>query len=95
MSKATLQFGTWTTALCLLAGSVLADIPFGGTKRTLTDIFFLVLCRDARTHLQVLARLGRMLQLPGFLDSLRAAPDNATSFDVICAADRQVVGETV
>jgi len=75
-------------------GRTLSGIPFGGSKRTLTDIFFLVLCRDARTHLQVLARLGRMLQLPGFLDALRAAPDNATSYDVICAADRQVVGET-
>ena len=37
--------------------------------RRLTDIFFLVCCRDDRTHLRVLARLTRLLLRPGFLDS--------------------------
>src|SRR5262249_53721736 len=34
-----------------------SGIPFGASGGTLTDIFFLVCCRDDRTHLQVLARL--------------------------------------
>lgn len=74
-------------------GRTLSGIPFGAPKRGLTDIFFLVLCRDARTHLLVLARLGRILQLPGFLDTLRAAPDSAATYDAICAADRRVAAE--
>ncbi|GAB4151131.1 MAG: PTS sugar transporter subunit IIA [Planctomycetaceae bacterium] len=71
-------------------GRTQSGIPFGGTRGKLTDLFFLVLCRDSRTHLQVLARLGRMIQLPEFLDKLRAAPDSQTAYDVICQADETV-----
>ena len=39
-------------------GRTTTGIPFGGERGALTDIFFLVLCRDDRTHLQVLARLS-------------------------------------
>lgn len=73
-------------------GRTSSGIPFGAPKRALTDVFFLILCRDARTHLQVLARLGRMLQLPGFLDELRGATDVTASHAVICTADRRVAG---
>ena len=68
-------------------GRTLSGIPFGAPKRTLTDVYFLVLCRDSRTHLSVLARLGRLLEVPQFLDELRAAPDSATSYEVIRTAD--------
>src|SRR5690606_12343676 len=44
-------------------GRTFSGIPFGAPRRGLTDLFFLVLCLDSRTHLLVLARLGRMLQL--------------------------------
>lgn len=73
-------------------GRTLSGIPFGAPKRALNDIFFLVLCRDSRTHLSVLARLGRLLQVPAFLDELRDAPDSSSSYDVICAADRKLSG---
>jgi PTS system nitrogen regulatory IIA component len=49
-----------------------------------------VLCRDSKTHLAVLARLGRLLQVPGFLEDLRAAPDSATSYETIRRADAQL-----
>jgi PTS system nitrogen regulatory IIA component len=71
-------------------GRTFSGIPFGAPKRGLTDIFFLVLCRDARTHLSVLARLGRLLHDPRFLDELRAAPDSATSYEVIRTADARL-----
>lgn len=74
-------------------GRTFSGIPFGAPKRQLTDIFFLVLCRDSRTHLLVLARLGRILQLPGFLDDLRAAEDSQSSYDLICAADAKIGGD--
>src|SRR5262245_5011117 len=73
-------------------GRTLSGIPFGAPKRSLTDIFFLVLCRDSRTHLAVLARLGRLLQVPGFLDDLRASPDSATSYETIRRTDAQLEG---
>lgn len=68
-------------------GRTLSGIPFGAADNSLTDLFFLVVCRDTRTHLHVLARLGRMLKRPGFIDDLRSAPDAATAYDVITAAD--------
>jgi nitrogen PTS system EIIA component len=71
-------------------GRTLSGIPFGAPKGKLTDIFFLVLCCDSRTHLQVLARIGRLVQLPDFLDDLRAADDNRASYELILAADEKI-----
>lgn len=71
-------------------GRTFSGIPFGAPKRALTDIFFLVLCRDSKTHLSVLARLGRLLHAPGFLDDLRNADDSPASYAVIRAADAKL-----
>jgi nitrogen PTS system EIIA component len=71
-------------------GRTLSGIPFGAPQRTLTDLFFLVLCRDSRTHLHVLARLGRIIQSPEFLAALREAPDAPTAYGVICEADVRI-----
>ena len=62
-------------------------IPFGAPDGALTDLFFLVLCRDSRTHLRALARVGRLLQVPGLLDRLRGASDAAEAHRAICEAD--------
>jgi PTS system nitrogen regulatory IIA component len=77
----------------LAFGRTGSGIPFGAPNRGLTDLFFLVLCRDSRTHLHVLARLGRLIQAPDFLDELRAAADSKTAYDVIRAADEKIAGE--
>ncbi len=74
-------------------GRTFSGIPFGAPRRQLTDLFFLVLCRDPRTHLSVLARLGRMMQSPGFLDELRAAETSEAAYRVIERADRALGGE--
>jgi nitrogen PTS system EIIA component len=68
----------------------LGGIPFGAPDNSLSDLYFLVLCRDTRTHLHVLARLGRMIQTPGFVDGLRAAPDSRAAHDWIIEADKQI-----
>lgn len=73
-------------------GRTLSGIPFGGGGRDMTDLFFLILCLDSRTHLQVLARLGRMIQLPDFLAQLRTAETPAETYRVICEADELVGG---
>lgn len=71
-------------------GRTFAGIPFGAPRRCLTDLFFLVLCNDSGTHLRVLARLGRILQLPGLVDDLRNTDDRAATYAIICAADHKV-----
>lgn len=71
-------------------GRTFSGIPFGAASGGLTDIYFLVLCHDSRSHLRIVARLGRMFQLPGFLDQLREADDSVSAYEVICAADEEV-----
>lgn len=73
-------------------GRTLSGIPFGAPNRGMTDLFFLVVCRDSRTHLHVLARLGRMLQNTEFLERLRSAEDSVSAYHIICEADREIVG---
>jgi len=74
-------------------GRTYSGIPFGAGRGNLTDLYFLVLCRDSRTHLHVLARLGRLLQLTDFLDELRQADDSRTAYQVIVNADQLVGGD--
>jgi len=64
-------------------GRTTSGIPFGAPRGELTDLFFLVCCRDDRTHLRVLARLTRLIQRPGFLDALRAAETAAEAFAAV------------
>src|SRR6202008_5011180 len=62
-------------------GRTASPMPFGAPSGGLTDIFFLVCCRDDRTHLRVLARLTRLLLRPEFLDELRAAETAGETWD--------------
>jgi PTS system nitrogen regulatory IIA component len=71
-------------------GRTLSGIPFGAPRRQLTDLFFLVLARDAATHLQILARLGRILNRSGFVDQLRNTKTARAAYDLLLEADRQV-----
>jgi len=57
-------------------------IPFGG-GRQLTDLFFLILSTDDRTHLRTLAKLSRLIAQDEFLAALRAAEDAAAIKQVI------------
>jgi PTS system nitrogen regulatory IIA component len=68
-----------------------SGIPFGSTHGGLTDLFFLVCCRDDRTHLRVLARLTRLFLRPNFLDELRAAQTPAESWELITNAEQQLL----
>jgi PTS system nitrogen regulatory IIA component len=72
-------------------GRTASGIPFGADLGGLTDIFFLVACRDDRTHLRVLARLSRLLLRPGFLDELRAAETAAESWELIVKEERELL----
>jgi PTS system nitrogen regulatory IIA component len=71
-------------------GRTVSGIPFGGPRRQLTDLFFLVLARDPNTHLKVLARLGRLFQVEGFLEGLRHSETSPEAYDLIIAADAKL-----
>ncbi|NMC21572.1 MAG: PTS transporter subunit EIIA [Thermogutta sp.] len=52
-------------------GRTLSGIPFGSETGVLTDCFFLICSVEERSHLRALARLSRILTVPGFLPHLR------------------------
>jgi nitrogen PTS system EIIA component len=70
-------------------GITSTGIPFGADV-PMTDIFFLVASTEDRGHLRTLARLSRMLALPGFIDELRAAPDARSARDLFVAAEEKL-----
>lgn len=68
-------------------------IPFGGARGALSDLFFLVCCRDHATHISVLARLSRLLLRPDVVDGLRAAGSPAQVLQIIENAEKELVGD--
>jgi PTS system nitrogen regulatory IIA component len=66
-----------------------SGIPFGAGM-PLTDVFFLICSVEDRGHLRILARLSRLLALPGFLDSLRAASDASAARQLIIQAEENL-----
>lgn len=78
----------------ILGDSVLAfgrthsPVPFGGPGGGLCDLFFLLCCKDHRTHLKVLARLTRMLRRPELVVELRAAESAGEAFGILETAER-------
>jgi nitrogen PTS system EIIA component len=68
-----------------------AGIPFGAPNGALSDIFFLVCCREQRTHLKVLARVSRMMLKPGMVDELRSADTVADTLSLLEAAERELL----
>jgi PTS system nitrogen regulatory IIA component len=72
-------------------GRTAGGIPFGGSHGRMTDLYFIVCCRDDRTHLRVLARLSRLMLRPMFLDELRAAETAADALRVIHSAEADLL----
>jgi nitrogen PTS system EIIA component len=75
----------------LAFGRTVAGIPFGAPLGVLSDMFFLVCCRDDRTHLRILARLTRLLHRPGFLEELRAAETSTEAWQTITTTEAQML----
>ncbi|HYT88468.1 MAG TPA: PTS sugar transporter subunit IIA [Gemmataceae bacterium] len=72
-------------------GRTIGGIAFGAPRGGLTDMFFMICCRDDRTQLRVLARLSRLMLRPGFLEELRAAETAAESLQLIEAAEQDLL----
>lgn len=66
-------------------------IPYGAPDGGLTDLFFLVSCRGADTHLRVLARLSRMMLQPGFLEALRQADTATEAQQILERTERDLI----
>lgn len=75
-------------------GRAFAGIPFGGPKRELTDLFFLILCQEESLHLQVLARLARMFQRDDFLVQLRETEHPADALACIKKVEDAVIADS-
>jgi len=76
----------------LALGRTERGIPFGGSRGVLTDTFFLICSTDDRGHLQVLARLSRLIASHDFLVQLRAATDARGVRELISQAEQALSG---
>ena len=56
----------------VVVGLTASGLPYGAEDGSLTRLFLLICCKDERTHLHVLARLGGMLQQRGAIEDLLA-----------------------
>jgi PTS system nitrogen regulatory IIA component len=74
-------------------GRIPGGLPFGAPDGTLTEFFFLVACCDTRTHLQVLARLSRLILRPDLLEALRTADSAQESYRVLREAEQELLGD--
>ncbi len=68
-------------------------IAFGNPDGSLTRLFFLICCKDDRTHLHVLARLAQMLHEDTAIDELLNALDADELAALIQTRERQVIAE--
>ena len=71
----------------IMVGRSGRGLPFGAPDGSLTRLFFLVCCKDDRTHLHVLARLGQMLHHRDTIDSLLDAADEQEFRDELKASE--------
>ena len=67
----------------LALGITPRGIPFGDSGK-LTDVFWLICSTDETTHLKTLARLGRILTIPEFLEEIREAESSEEIYDIAC-----------
>jgi len=71
-------------------GAMPSGIPFGGGFNNRTDVFLLICSTDDRIHLRMLARLSRILNASGFLDSLREATNADTIRELIRNTEEKI-----
>jgi PTS system nitrogen regulatory IIA component len=74
----------------LAIGSTQQGIAFGGPRGELTDVFFLICSVDDTGHLQMLAKLSRMLADPEFVLGLRTEMEASVLHYWICQYEEQV-----
>jgi PTS system nitrogen regulatory IIA component len=76
----------------LALGHTTTGIPFGSASGGLTDIFFLLCSLSDRGHLRTLARLSRVLGVPGFLEAFRTVGDAGEAHQLIAETESNLAG---
>ncbi len=75
----------------VLVGRTFKGVPYGAEDGTLTQLFFMICCKDERTHLHVLARLARILTESRQVESLLGAEDADALREALAQAERHIV----
>jgi mannitol/fructose-specific phosphotransferase system IIA component (Ntr-type) len=75
----------------LMLGRTVQPIHFGAPDGRPTRLFFLLCCQDERIHLHTLARLCLMGHKTDVIARLLEAPDAATMFAALLAAEQTVL----
>lgn len=78
----------------IAAGRAGQGIPFGDPTGRLTDLFFLLCCRDYREHLLHLGRLARLLSEQDLIDELRSAETSEQFAAAMWHAEERLCGAT-
>ena len=77
----------------VIVGVTVRGIPFGAPDGELTDVFFLVVAKDASAHLHLLARLGRMVSEGNLAERLRACETDEEAREVLLEAETKMAAE--
>jgi PTS system nitrogen regulatory IIA component len=79
--------------MLLMVARASPPVPFGPQEAPPVDLFFVLLSPTGgeREHIKLLARICRLVRHPGFLDSLRAAPDDEELMRALREADAEHV----
>jgi len=75
----------------LVVGLAPSGIPFGADDGSLTRLFFLICCKDERTHLHVLARLARMLDDRRTVEKLIASQSAEKLGELLLASEKAAI----
>ena len=75
----------------IVVGLASSGIPFGAEDGSLTRLFFLICCKDDRTHLHVLARLAQMIHEPSATDSLLSAQSDQELREMLLKLEQYVL----
>ncbi|NBU74717.1 MAG: PTS sugar transporter subunit IIA [Planctomycetes bacterium] len=65
-------------------------LNLGAADNRPTDLVFMVACRNDATHLQVLARLSRLIMREELMDALRVATSPRAIWDLLAEAERAI-----
>jgi PTS system nitrogen regulatory IIA component len=76
----------------LAVGRLSEPIDFGALDGGRTDVLFLILARNERDHLVLLAKVARLCREPAFVDGLREARAAADVVALVEATERRVFG---
>jgi nitrogen PTS system EIIA component len=74
----------------LILGVTSQGIPFGGPRGMMTDVFVLIGSREDSGHLQTLARLSRIIQIPEALSAIRDLPTPGEIWDALVKIEEQL-----